>query len=168
MAQLAQSYEIDAILSSGQLLREHAAFGPILLLLMLGAFTKSAQFPFHFWLPNAMSAPTPASAFLHSATMVKAGVYLMLRFYPVLGDNDLWMGGLLSIGLLTMFIGAFWAICQRDLKGCFGLLNGQLAGRADGADRLAERLRPDGGSGRHFGTCHVQGRAVFDRRDGRS
>ncbi|RMF52181.1 MAG: DUF4040 domain-containing protein [Chloroflexota bacterium] len=115
---VAQSYEIDAILSSGQLLREHAAFGPILLLLMLGAFTKSAQFPFHFWLPNAMSAPTPASAFLHSATMVKAGVYLMLRFYPVLGDNDLWMGGLLSIGLLTMFIGAFWAIRQRDLKGC--------------------------------------------------
>ncbi len=114
----AGSYEMAAILNSGDLLREHPAFLAIALLLMLGAFTKSAQFPFHFWLPNAMSAPTPASAFLHSATMVKAGVYLLLRFYPVLGDNDLWMGILLTVGLLTMFIGAFWAIRQNDLKGC--------------------------------------------------
>lgn len=115
---VAGSYEISAILNSGNVLRDHAAFVPIVILLMLGAFTKSAQFPFHFWLPNAMAAPTPASAFLHSATMVKAGVYLLLRFYPVLGNNDLWTGGLLTIGMLTMFIGAFWAIRQRDLKAC--------------------------------------------------
>ncbi|MFQ3534604.1 MAG: hydrogen gas-evolving membrane-bound hydrogenase subunit E [Aggregatilineales bacterium] len=115
---VAGSYEMGAILSSGDVLRDQAAFVPIALLLMLGAFTKSAQFPFHFWLPNAMSAPTPASAFLHSATMVKAGVYLLLRLYPVLGDNDLWGGALLTVGLLTMFIGAFWAIRQRDLKAC--------------------------------------------------
>lgn len=115
---VAGSYEISAILSEGVRVRESGAFSAIALLLMLGAFTKSAQFPFHFWLPNAMSAPTPASAFLHSATMVKAGVYLLLRLYPVLGDHALWTGGLLTIGVLTMFIGAFWAIRQRDLKGC--------------------------------------------------
>lgn len=114
----AESYEMSAILNSGDLVRDHAALLPIALLLMLGAFTKSAQFPFHFWLPNAMSAPTPASTFLHSATMVKAGVYLLLRLYPVLGDNNLWTGSLVTVGVLTMFIGAFWAIRQRDLKAC--------------------------------------------------
>jgi NADH:ubiquinone oxidoreductase subunit 5 (subunit L)/multisubunit Na+/H+ antiporter MnhA subunit/multisubunit Na+/H+ antiporter MnhB subunit len=114
----AGSYEIGDILRNGALVRENSALLAILPLLMLGAFTKSAQFPFHFWLPNAMSAPTPASAFLHSATMVKAGIYLLLRVYPVLGDHALWTGSLLTVGVLTMVIGAFWAIRQRDLKGC--------------------------------------------------
>jgi NADH:ubiquinone oxidoreductase subunit 5 (subunit L)/multisubunit Na+/H+ antiporter MnhA subunit/multisubunit Na+/H+ antiporter MnhB subunit len=114
----AGSYEIGAILNNGALVRQNSALLAILLLLMLGAFTKSAQFPFHFWLPNAMSAPTPASAFLHSATMVKAGIYLLLRVYPILGDHALWTGGLLTVGVLTVFIGAFWAIRQRDLKAC--------------------------------------------------
>jgi len=86
-------------------------------LLMLGAFTKSAQFPFHFWLPGAMDAPTPASAFLHSATMVKAGIYLLARLYPALGTTDFWSTSLLTIGLLTMTLGAVFSVRQRDLKG---------------------------------------------------
>ncbi len=85
-------------------------------LIMLACFTKSAQWPFHFWLPGAMSAPTPASAYLHSATMVKAGIYLLLRLYPVLGGTPLWQNGLLAIGLITMLIGAIFALRQRDLK----------------------------------------------------
>ena len=85
-------------------------------LIFVGCFTKSAQFPFHFWLPGAMCAPTPASAYLHSATMVKAGIYLLLRLYPVLGDTPLWQNGLLAIGLITMLMGAVLALRQRDLK----------------------------------------------------
>jgi multicomponent K+:H+ antiporter subunit A len=84
---------------------------------MLGAFSKSAQFPLHFWLPNAMAAPTPASAFLHSATMVKAGIYLLARLYPALGDTPLWTTALTTIGLTTLLAGAALALLQRDLKG---------------------------------------------------
>lgn len=96
---------------------QHPWFGAILLLVCLGAFTKSAQFPFHFWLPNAMSAPTPASAYLHSATMVKAGIYLLARLYPPMHQAPAWSEVLIFFGLLTMFIGAFFALSQRDLKG---------------------------------------------------
>ncbi|CAM5557353.1 proton-conducting transporter transmembrane domain-containing protein [Rhodanobacter lindaniclasticus] len=93
---------------------------PTLLLVLLGAFTKSksAQFPFHFWLPQAMSAPTPASAYLHSATMVKAGVFLLVRFWPVLGGTDEWswiVGGVR--GLVTLILGAYAAMFEQDLKG---------------------------------------------------
>lgn len=88
-----------------------------LILLALGAFTKSAQFPFHFWLPGAMAAPTPASAYLHSATMVKAGIYLLLRLYPPMHANELWTTLLVTVGIGTMFIAAFIALFQRDLKG---------------------------------------------------
>ena len=87
------------------------------LLILLGGFTKSAQFPFHFWLPGAMSAPTPASAYLHSATMVKAGIYLFLRLSPVMYQHALWSSLLLTVGLVTMLIGAYFAVNQRDLKG---------------------------------------------------
>lgn len=111
------SYELSEVLASGDLLREHPWYTAIAVLVMIGCFSKSAQFPVHFWLPNAMSAPTPASTFLHSATMVKAGVYLLARFYPVLGDTELWTTGLVTIGLITMFVGAFLALFQRDLKG---------------------------------------------------
>lgn len=112
----AGTYSLSEIITS-DVLRTSPFYNAITLLLMLGAFTKSAQFPFHFWLPGAMSAPTPASAYLHSATMVKAGVYLLLRFYPALGDTDLWLHGLMGIGLATMFIGGLFALRQRDLKG---------------------------------------------------
>ena len=98
-------------------LASHPWYNAITILMMFGAFTKSAQWPFHFWLPGAMAAPTPASAFLHSATMVKAGIYLLARLYPVLGNTALWTNALLGIGLTTMFLGALFAIRQRDLKG---------------------------------------------------
>jgi NADH:ubiquinone oxidoreductase subunit 5 (subunit L)/multisubunit Na+/H+ antiporter MnhA subunit len=94
----------------------HPLYLAALLLIGLGAFTKSAQFPFHFWLPNAMAAPTPASAYLHSATMVKAGIYLLLRLYPAMHANELWTSLLVGVGITTMFLGAVLALRQRDLK----------------------------------------------------
>lgn len=97
-------------------LAEHEWYTLFAVLIMLGGFTKSAQFPFHFWLPGAMSAPTPASAYLHSATMVKAGIYLLARLSPVMYQNELWSGTLLTAGLLTMLVGAYFAVKQRDLK----------------------------------------------------
>ena len=112
----AGSMEISQILSGADL-RQHPWYAAIAALLMLGAFTKSAQFPFHFWLPGAMSAPTPASAFLHSATMVKAGIFLLLRFYPLLGDTPLWQNSLIWVGGLTTLISAVIALWQMDLKG---------------------------------------------------
>lgn len=112
----AGSFELADILAS-EALREHPWYAAITILIMLGAFTKSAQFPFHFWLPGAMSAPSPASAYLHSATMVKAGIYLLFRLYPALGETQLWQTGLVSVGIFTMTLGAFLAIRQRDLKG---------------------------------------------------
>lgn len=110
----AGSYDLSTILASN--LQDHPLYSGIVFLIMVGAFTKSAQFPFHFWLPGAMSAPTPASAYLHSATMVKAGVYLLARLTPVLGGTALWMGGLVGFGALTMLVGAWLAWQQSDLK----------------------------------------------------
>jgi NADH:ubiquinone oxidoreductase subunit 5 (subunit L)/multisubunit Na+/H+ antiporter MnhA subunit/multisubunit Na+/H+ antiporter MnhB subunit len=109
------SYQIADLLALD--LTDHPWYAAIAVLVMLGAFTKSAQFPFHFWLPGAMNAPTPASAFLHSATMVKAGVYLLARLHPTLGDSPLWSGGLMAVGLTTLFISSLVAIRQPDLKG---------------------------------------------------
>ncbi len=108
-------FQLDLILSTN--VTGHEWYLPIMMLVLLGCFTKSAQFPFHFWLPGAMTAPSPASAYLHSATMVKAGVYLLFRLYPTLGGDWLWVNSLLFFGLTTMFIGAFFALRQRDLKG---------------------------------------------------
>jgi len=96
--------------------RQHPLYLPILVLLLLGAFTKSAQVPFHFWLPAAMAAPTPVSAYLHSATMVKAGVYLLARFHPILGDTIQWETLMIGVGVLTTLVGAIMATGQRDLK----------------------------------------------------
>src|SRR3546814_2527616 len=84
------SYDLDRVLASGDQIRSHDLYFPALVLVLLGALTKSAQFPFHFWLPQAMAAPTPVSAYLHSATMVKAGVFLLVRLWPVMGGTDLW------------------------------------------------------------------------------
>src|SRR5574337_1016169 len=111
------SYELDAILAAGEQVRAHPWYTPILLLILLGAFTKSAQFPFHFWLPQAMSAPTPVSAYLHSATMVKAGVFLLVRFWPVLGGTAEWSWIVGGVGLVTLLLGAYAAMFEQDMKG---------------------------------------------------
>ena len=112
----AGSLEISEIAGRGDMLRSHDLYLPILVLVLLGAFTKSAQVPFHFWLPNAMAAPTPISAFLHSATMVKAGVYLLARLHPVLGGTDAWLWSLSTFGAATAVFGGVLAIRQTDLK----------------------------------------------------
>ncbi len=108
--------DIDVLLKA-KTLYQHEWFPVFTILIAIGGFTKSAQFPFHFWLPGAMSAPTPASAYLHSATMVKAGIFLFARLSPIMYQNEFWSQLLVSIGLITMFIGAYFAIKQRDLKG---------------------------------------------------
>ncbi|HQZ11979.1 MAG TPA: monovalent cation/H+ antiporter subunit A [Devosia sp.] len=111
------SFDLDVVLASGDLVRAHPLYTPTLLLVLLAAFTKSAQFPFHFWLPRAMSAPTPVSAYLHSATMVKAGVFLLALFWPVLAGTATWFWIVTYVGLATMLLGAYSAIFQQDLKG---------------------------------------------------
>ncbi len=117
IGKVAGSYDLDAVFAAKAVLRDSALFTPIIILVLIGAFTKSAQFPFHFWLPHAMAAPTPVSAYLHSATMVKAGVFLLARLYPALGDNDIWFWLVSSAGLVTLLFGAVVAIFQHDLKG---------------------------------------------------
>jgi multicomponent K+:H+ antiporter subunit A len=114
---IAGSYDLDEVLASGELVRAHRLYPVALVLILLGAFTKSAQFPFHFWLPRAMSAPTPVSAYLHSATMVKAGVFLLARLWPVLSGTELWFWLVSGAGVATLLIGAYLAMFQNDLKG---------------------------------------------------
>jgi multicomponent K+:H+ antiporter subunit A len=104
------------ILYCGDLLRSSPLYPLMLVLIAIGAFTKSAQFPAHIWLPEAMNAPTPASAYLHSATMVKAGIYLMARLNPVLGQTELWFWLLSLTGMTTMLVGAYQGLKQNDLK----------------------------------------------------
>jgi multicomponent K+:H+ antiporter subunit A len=111
------SYDLDRVLASSNTIRSHSLYIPTLILILLGALTKSAQFPFHFWLPQAMAAPTPVSAYLHSATMVKAGVFLLVRLWPALGGTNEWLWLVGSAGLITFILGAFIAIFQQDLKG---------------------------------------------------
>ncbi|MBS7812997.1 monovalent cation/H+ antiporter subunit A [Roseococcus pinisoli] len=110
------SYDLDVVLASGDLIRNHPLYHVALVLILLGALTKSAQFPFHFWLPHAMAAPTPVSAYLHSATLVKAGIFLMARLWPVLAGTDAWFWILCPIGLITLLLGAYVAIFQHDMK----------------------------------------------------
>ncbi|EIW88893.1 putative monovalent cation/H+ antiporter subunit A [Alishewanella agri BL06] len=110
------SYDLDVILASGDVLLAHSWYPVFLVLFLLGCFTKSAQFPFHFWLPNAMAAPTPVSAYLHSATMVKAGIFLLARFYPALAGSDLWIILVSLTGLATLLVGAYLALFKHDLK----------------------------------------------------
>src|SRR5918997_5491358 len=111
------SYDLDQVLASGNQVRASGLYLPALILVLLGALTKSAQFPFHFWLPHAMAAPTPVSAYLHSATMVKAGVFLLARLWPVLAGTDAWFWIVGTAGMATLLLGAYVAIFQHDLKG---------------------------------------------------
>jgi len=111
------SYDLDVVLLAGDVVRAHPLYSTALILILLGALTKSAQFPFQFWLPHAMAAPTPVSAYLHSATMVKAGVFLLARLWPVLAGTDEWFWIVTCSGLITLLIGGFAAIFQNDLKG---------------------------------------------------
>ncbi|MCW2314161.1 monovalent cation/H+ antiporter subunit A [Rhodoferax antarcticus] len=117
LGEIVGSYELTTVLANGDMVRAHPLYLPALLLILLGAFTKSAQFPFHFWLPNAMAAPTPVSAYLHSATMVKAGVFLLARLFPVLSGTDAWTWIVGGIGLTTFLLGAVLALFKHDLKG---------------------------------------------------
>jgi len=110
------SYELSTILQSRAVVDASPLAGVALVLILLGAFTKSAQFPFHFWLPHAMAAPTPVSAYLHSATMVKLGVFLMARIFPVFAGSEMWLWLVGGAGLVTMTLAAYWAIFRDDLK----------------------------------------------------
>ncbi|MEQ2527142.1 Na+/H+ antiporter subunit A [Robertmurraya yapensis] len=110
------SFSITEIISQSQDIVSHSLFIPALLCVLLGAFTKSAQFPFHIWLPDAMEAPTPVSAYLHSATMVKAGIYLVARLTPVFAVDGLWVWLVAGFGIVTLFWGSFSAVKQTDLK----------------------------------------------------
>lgn len=117
LGQMVGSYDLNQVLASLTIIQQHSLYPVMLVLFLLGCFTKSAQFPFHFWLPNAMSAPTPVSAYLHSATMVKAGIFLLARFYPVLSGSELWFVLVSLTGLATLLIGAYLALFKHDLKG---------------------------------------------------
>lgn len=117
LGQITGTYQIDQILGMAEQIQESPLFVPTLLLILLGAFTKSAQFPFHFWLPNAMAAPTPVSAYLHSATMVKAGIFLLARLIPIFAGAALYHNIVTFIGLFTLCMAAFFAIFKEDLKG---------------------------------------------------
>ena len=117
IGQIAGSFELSQVLASGDAIRAHELYPLALILVLLGIFTKSAQFPFHFWLPHAMAAPTPVSAYLHSATMVKAGVFLLARLYPALAGSEWWFYLVSITGLTTLLVGAGMALFQHDLKG---------------------------------------------------
>jgi multicomponent K+:H+ antiporter subunit A len=117
LGNIAGSYDLSVILQNKELIQASPLYLPALILILLGCFTKSAQFPFHFWLPHAMAAPTPVSAYLHSATMVKAGLFLMARMWPVLAGTPEWFYIVATTGLVTMVIGAVIALFKDDLKG---------------------------------------------------
>ena len=111
------SYDLDHVLAAASQVRAHPLYLTALVLVLLGALTKSAQFPFQFWLPHAMAAPTPVSAYLHSATMVKAGVFLLARLWPVLSGTEPWFWIVGGAGLATLLVGGYAAMFQHDLKG---------------------------------------------------
>ncbi|HEY8353389.1 MAG TPA: monovalent cation/H+ antiporter subunit A [Methylophilaceae bacterium] len=117
LGQIVGSYELSSVLSAADDIRASRLYPVILTLILLGAFSKSAQFPFHFWLPNAMAAPTPVSAYLHSATMVKAGVFLLARLFPVLSGTEAWLVAVSATGAITLVYGAYMALHRNDFKG---------------------------------------------------
>jgi multicomponent K+:H+ antiporter subunit A len=116
LGNIAGSFDLSVILTQKEAIQASDWYLPALILILLGCFTKSAQFPFHFWLPQAMAAPTPVSAYLHSATMVKAGLFLMARMWPVLSGTPEWFTIVATTGLVTMLLGAVTALFKDDLK----------------------------------------------------
>lgn len=116
LGQVGQTWELSTLFLRGEGVRASPLYLAIVILILIGAFTKSAQFPFHFWLPNAMQAPTPVSTYLHAATMVKAGVYLLARLSPVLGGSPIWLWAVGGIGAVTMVLGGVLALSQTDMK----------------------------------------------------
>lgn len=116
LGQIVGSYDLSVILKNRDLIQASPLYLPALILILIGCFTKSAQFPFHFWLPHAMAAPTPVSAYLHSATMVKAGIFLMARMWPALSGTPEWFAIVTTTGLITMVLGAVIALFKHDLK----------------------------------------------------
>jgi len=112
----AGSFDLATILTQAEAVQASPLYPAMLTLILIGCFTKSAQFPFHFWLPHAMAAPTPVSAYLHSATMVKAGVFLLARLWPVLAGTELYTVTVTTVGLVTMVFGAGVALFRHDLK----------------------------------------------------
>ncbi len=117
LGQVVGSFELTEVLAAGPLIKAHPLYETILVLVLLGVFTKSAQFPFHFWLPHAMAAPTPVSAYLHSATMVKAGVFLLGRLFPALAGTETWFFVVTGVGLATQLFASYVALFRHDLKG---------------------------------------------------
>ena len=117
LGSVVDSYSVSEWIANAETLKASNLYLPGLLLILAGAFTKSAQFPFHFWLPGAMQAPAPVSSYLHSATMVKAGIFLLARLNPALGGTAEWMTIIPVVGVLTMITGSYFAITQTDLKG---------------------------------------------------
>ncbi|QIK38307.1 monovalent cation/H+ antiporter subunit A [Caldichromatium japonicum] len=117
LGEVAGSHQLSAVLVRGEAVRADPLYIPLLILILLGVFTKSAQCPFHFWLPRAMVAPTPVSAYLHSATMVKAGIFLLARLFPVLSGTTAWTWLVMGAGLVTLLFGAWIALFKHDLKG---------------------------------------------------
>jgi len=117
LGEAAGGYDLTTVLASAEAVRADPRYPWILGLVLTGVFTKSAQFPFHFWLPRAMAAPTPVSAYLHSATMVKAGVFLLARLFPVLAGTEAWLVTVTSVGAVTLLFGAFFALFKHDIKG---------------------------------------------------
>ena len=111
------SWQLTEVLAAGEQIKSSEHYALILTLILLGAFAKSAQFPFHLWLPHAMAAPTPVSAYLHSATMVKAGIFLLMRLHPALADTALWLNLVTLAGMATLMLGAFVAMFMHDIKG---------------------------------------------------
>ncbi len=116
LAQIAGTTQLSALIGQADIIQNHALYPVMLILVLAGAFTKSAQFPFHFWLPGAMAAPTPVSAYLHSATMVKAGIYLLARLHPALSGTPLWIGIVTTFGAFTMLMGGYLSWQKFDLK----------------------------------------------------
>ncbi len=161
------SYDLDHVLAQGRLIRSHELYRPALILVLLGALTKSAQFPFHFWLPHAMAAPTPVSAYLHSATMVKAGVFLLVRLWPALGGTDEWLWLVGSAGLITFIFGAYVAIFQQDLKGLLAYSTISHLGLITLLIGLDSPHAPGRRDLPHHEPRHLQGVAVHGRRDHR-
>ena len=159
LSMIAGSSDLAAVLASDEAIRGHGLYGAALALVAIGAFTKSAQVPFYSWLPDGMTAPTPASAYLHSATMVKAGVYLLARLNPAMGFTESWFYLLTVVGMATMLLGAIIGLRSTDL--------GALAAStiANSAAHDARRASTPGVQGvrRPAGRTAVQERAVHDR-----